>query len=89
MTKRLDTKTALMWLILRHPSWTTDDLMAELGALDFFVPSRFLVSSIRRQFKEHLKFLTEVGVVDPDVHVRLPRGLRRRPRKLQLPCRDT
>ena len=72
MTKRLDSKTALMWLILRHPGWSVDDLMAELGPLGFEVPTRILVSSIRTRFKEHLRFLTEVGMVDADVHVRLP-----------------
>ena len=42
MTKRLDTKTALMWLILRHPSWTTDDLMAELRCTRFLCAEQVL-----------------------------------------------
>ena len=60
----LDTKTAIKMLILRHPDWSTDDLMAELAELDFFVPTRFFVSCLKTKFKDDLRFLKEVGVID-------------------------
>ena len=37
----LNTKTALKWLILRHPDWSADDLMAELENSTFEVPTHF------------------------------------------------
>ena len=63
MTKHLDTKTALKMLILRHPDWSTDDLMAELAELNFPVPTRFCVSCLRSRFKDDLRFLKQAGVL--------------------------
>ena len=85
MTKPLDTKTALKMLILRHPDWTTDDLLAELAALGFELPTRFLVSETRSRFKDDLRFLKQAGVID-DARLTVPLHpeLKRRPRKWKL-----
>ena len=54
---------AAKMLILRHPNWSVDDLLDELAALGFELPSRFLASEIRSRFKR-LSFLVEAGVID-------------------------
>ena len=55
-----------MRLVLRHPDWSSDDLLAELSALNFELPTRFFVSSVKLTFKANLKFLKQVGVIDAD-----------------------
>ena len=74
-----------MRLILRHPDWSSDDLLVELSALNFEIPTRFLVSCVKLTFKANLKFLKQVGVIDADARPRAPLhpDLIRRPRKSQ------
>lgn len=63
MAKHLMTKEAIIRLMLRHPDWTTDDLLAELIALDFPEPTRLLVRSYRDNFNTVLKCLRAEGYV--------------------------
>ena len=58
--------------VLRHPDWSTDDVMAELADLGFELPSRFLASEIRSRFKADLKFLIEIGAIDADARPTAP-----------------
>ncbi len=55
-----------MMLMLHHPKWSTDDVLAELASLGFELPTRLLVSSVKSHFKASLKVLIEAGVIDPD-----------------------
>lgn len=66
MRKPLGTKDAIMMLTLRHPDWSTDDLLAEISALNLFLPTRFFVSQTKLTFKSNLKFLKQAGVIDAD-----------------------
>ena len=79
-----------MMLTLRHPDWTTDQILDELADLDFDTPTRFYVSHVKLTFKANLKFLRREGYVigrptgrlHPDLK---PKKKRRRPDPPDLP----
>jgi hypothetical protein len=93
MTKHLTIKEAVMSLVLLHPDWTSDQIMIELAELNFDLPTRFFVSSVKLRFKADLKFLIKAGVIDPDprptgpLHPDLRRKKVRRSKPEVLPYR--
>jgi hypothetical protein len=54
--RHLSVTEAVMRLMLRHPGWTPDDLLAELAELNFDPPTRFLVCTVRSSFLAALKW---------------------------------
>lgn len=86
-----DTYRAIYHLLLadrRISSVEIGERLSELGFAE--VPSVLLISSLRSRFLGILEFLEDAGLIEPDVHVALPRELRlkRRPHKLAARSRD-
>jgi hypothetical protein len=84
----LGIKEAIMMLTLRHPDWSTAEIRSELVALGFDRPTSFMVSSIKRTFRDNVRFLVKEGVIDPDPQPNGPPHsdlIRKRPKKRRRP----
>ena len=81
MTAHLTVKEAICCLILLHPEWSSDDILEELTKLDFDIPTRFMVSSVKQTFRANVKFLKREGYVIGQPQGPLHRDLIRKPRR--------
>lgn len=73
---RMRTIDANQHLLLHNRSLSTAELEVRLGELGFCVPTPFCLSQLRSRFLSTLKFLQQVGAVDPDLRIPLPPELR-------------
>ena len=64
---RMSTREAISYLLLNRPSLSTAEIDVMLAELGFVVPTTFLISQIKIQFLQPLKFLEQLGLIDPDL----------------------